>query len=564
MVLRGVLLTIVSALALALAAPAFAAPQTSVALFSDPGEFIGGGVHRFYHLGNASIFVSGGTGELSVEATQAATGGPSFNLRFAPPWRQALAPGTYVGAYADFQNESRPSMSITGPGRGCPDAKGQFEVKALDLGPDNTLRRLWIVFEQHCASYTVPALYGEVRFGIDAADGEPVSPTVVRWPASDAGRPGTSVPVTFVAAEAMTVAEASLGGANASDFSETADDCTGRTLAAGTSCEVHVRPGHPGAGTRDAKLTLRDGAGRVRDVALQSYAYGGTTRWHLESDTQVGVITRDYSPAAGDVMFGDGSPQSVYFSVLGADGRDWRAHFRPPEGGSLAPGTYENATRDAGGPYMNVYGDSGHCEGLTGRFTVNAITFDDRGAMRTASVTFEQRCTNSEPTLRGTIDLRAGDTTPPAPWMVASGRGGGTPVFFGPWPAPASPSGAPPGQLPPGVRQQPRRTARCATRDYLVSRVITGTRRADRLRGLPLGDLLIGGLGNDRLDGRGGDDCLRGGAGRDRLRGGAGRDILDGGAGRDVLDCGAGRDVAIRSRGDRYVNCERIVHRGRR
>lgn len=596
MVVRGLVAVI---LALVLAPSAFAASATSVVMLSDSGDYIGGGVPRWYHPGNAQISVSGSTGYLTVDISGGNLG-DYFHMDFAAPPGQALAPGTYVGAQrASFREAGRPGIDVSGDGRGCNTIEGLFEVKALDLNPDGTLARLWIVYEQHCEGGE-SALFGEVRIGVDAPDGALVTPTVLRWPAADVGRPGAAVPVTVVAAESLTIADASIGGANAGDFVERVDECTGRTLATGSTCQVYIRPTASGAGVREANLAIRDGAGRVHDVALQAFAYGGTTRWHMESDEGDyigGGQTWDYSPAGGDLIAAGGSRQYIGFGVNGADGSYWGATFTPAQGDIIAPGTYRNASRypfNGTGPGMDVSGEGRGCNQLSGSFTVNSVTFDDEGGLRTASVSFEQHCEHMTPALRGTLEFRAGDTTPPAPWMVASGGGGGAPSPFGS--APQQPPAAS-GQAPPSSTAQPDApaTARCGTREYLASLVITGSDRADRLRGLPRADMLVAGPGNDRVQGRGGDDCIDGGPGRDRLSGGAGkdlldgnrgddllaggsgndvlagargrdrvfggsgRDLLDGGPGRDRIDCGRGRDVAVRGKGDRYVRCERIV-----
>ena len=77
-----------------------------------------------------------------------------------------------------------------------------------------------------------------------------------------------------------------------------------------------------------------------------------------------------------------------------------------------------------------------------------------------------------------------------------------------------------------------------------------GTARADKLRGTPFLDFLVG---------LGGDDVLRGLGGRDKLTGGTGRDVLEGGDGadtiiardgrRDVVSGGDGKDSARVDRG---------------
>lgn len=111
--------------------------------------------------------------------------------------------------------------------------------------------------------------------------------------------------------------------------------------------------------------------------------------------------------------------------------------------------------------------------------------------------------------------------------------------------------------------------------------VITGVGAA------PLGDVLLGGAGNDqltggslpdRLNGGPGDDTLHGGPNRDVLTGGPGRDRLDGEGGsdrifardgeRDIVDCGTNtgrtnrtpeRDVAFVDSLDGVSHCERVL-----
>jgi Ca2+-binding RTX toxin-like protein len=120
--------------------------------------------------------------------------------------------------------------------------------------------------------------------------------------------------------------------------------------------------------------------------------------------------------------------------------------------------------------------------------------------------------------------------------------------------------------LPPQVPVAPAPTAP-------KGKKLTGTGRANVLRGGAGPDVLDGRGGNDTLYGFAGNDRLLGGTGNDRLLGGPGRDTLSGGAGndrlesrdsvRDQVSCGAGRkDVAIVDRRD-VVNrdCETIRRR---
>ena len=107
------------------------------------------------------------------------------------------------------------------------------------------------------------------------------------------------------------------------------------------------------------------------------------------------------------------------------------------------------------------------------------------------------------------------------------------------------------------------------------ARSLSGTARADYLRGSLGGDRIRGRAGADGLRGADGRDCVLGGTGRDRIHGGRGADHLAGGTGRDYFSagpgsdvirardgeadrvrCGGGRDRVQSDRVDRLVNCE--------
>ncbi|CAH0165675.1 TIGR03118 family protein [Roseomonas sp. CECT 9278] len=73
---------------------------------------------------------------------------------------------------------------------------------------------------------------------------------------------------------------------------------------------------------------------------------------------------------------------------------------------------------------------------------------------------------------------------------------------------------------------------------------------ARALTGTAAGELLQGGLGDDRLDARAGHDRLSGFAGADWMSGGDGNDSVSGGAGADTLAGAAGRDTVDGGEGD--------------
>ena len=135
-------------------------------------------------------------------------------------------------------------------------------------------------------------------------------------------------------------------------------------------------------------------------------------------------------------MYGSRSYASV--SVDGANGDWWYLDFEPAAGDVLAPGTYTGATRypfNGTGAGLSISGEGRGCNELSGSFTVNEFT-TDRSALRTLSISFEQHCEHAAAALRGTFNFRAGDTTAPAPWMVASN----TPVDIGTPPGNGTPA----------------------------------------------------------------------------------------------------------------------------
>jgi Ca2+-binding RTX toxin-like protein len=83
---------------------------------------------------------------------------------------------------------------------------------------------------------------------------------------------------------------------------------------------------------------------------------------------------------------------------------------------------------------------------------------------------------------------------------------------------------------------------------------ITGTAKADVLKGTPGDDTIRGGRGNDTLVGKGGDDRLLGGKGNDRALGGPGDDFISGGQGGDGGNGGPGDDLCRSLR--QSNNCE--------
>jgi Ca2+-binding RTX toxin-like protein len=91
-----------------------------------------------------------------------------------------------------------------------------------------------------------------------------------------------------------------------------------------------------------------------------------------------------------------------------------------------------------------------------------------------------------------------------------------------------------------------------------VNCTITGSAKADKLKGTKKKDVICGlggndrisaGKGNDQVIGGTGNDRMNGGAGKDKLLGNAGKDTLTGAAGADRIDGGKGNDKMIGNAG---------------
>src|SRR3954453_7354539 len=549
---------------LALPAAAHAATATAVSMLSDHGDYIGQGQPRFFYPGNGSVTLSGNAGGVTVNVS-GGTAGDYYTMEFAAPSGQNLAPGFYTGAQrAAFRQAGRPGIDIYGDGRGCNTDSGIFEVRDIHTDANGAVDRLWIIYEQHCEG-GVAATWGEVQVNEPAPAGPLPSPSVVRWPPIDAGRGAQTVPVTVVASSPVAFAGTSVGGPNPGDFPVREDDCSGHSLIAGATCQVWVRFVPSAPGNRDAALTLVDSAGGRHTLPLQGYAYGGTPRVTMQSDSgdYIGAGQNwSYTPANAVITL-TGNRSHVTFGVSGDNGDWWTADFAASSGDILSPGSTFNATRypfNNGGAGMDVSGNGRGCNQLSGQFTVTSAAYAPDGSVQYMGVDFVQHCENAGPALHGSFDFRVGFIPPDNPWLTAAAGGAQTQA------APGAPS-APQNSAGPQARVV--RAAFCPGRTFSPQNDLVGSRHRDKLSGGAGPAPILGGSGNDRVLARGGNDCVDGGSGRDRLSGGSGRDILlggsgndvlSGGPGRDLLDCGRGRrDVAHVTRGDRTRGCERVV-----
>ena len=128
------------------------APRTILRWDSQPGHYIGGGRSEVLSPGNSRWTVAsmqnGSRVEVRVEGV-----GPvsafSWNMRFQAPLGQTLQVGHYAGAEED-PSAGVPGFLIFGNGRAC--GGGQFTVRELSLGPQDTVLRFAADFVLNCGS----------------------------------------------------------------------------------------------------------------------------------------------------------------------------------------------------------------------------------------------------------------------------------------------------------------------------------------------------------------------------------------------------------------------------
>jgi hypothetical protein len=174
--LRRAVLAAVFALApvvagVTVAGPAEAQPVTSGSLsFSgDPGDYITGGLAYSYSTDAGDVLsVSSNTDNSVVLVALSGSNGDWWNLDFAAPSGQNLAPGTYTGATRYPFNGAGPGLALYGNGRGCNEVTGSFTVLNAVYGPYGYVQTFDATFEQHCEGLD-PAARGEVHIANPAA-----------------------------------------------------------------------------------------------------------------------------------------------------------------------------------------------------------------------------------------------------------------------------------------------------------------------------------------------------------------------------------------------------------
>lgn len=86
----------------------------------------------------------------------------------------------------------------------------------------------------------------------------------------------------------------------------------------------------------------------------------------------------------------------------------WTLNLAAPGNARIQPGVYEQAARfpfqPADKPGLDFSGNGRGCNTLTGKFKVNAVTYEADGTLSSLSATFEQHCEGNVAALHGAIN----------------------------------------------------------------------------------------------------------------------------------------------------------------
>ncbi|HEY6958190.1 MAG TPA: hypothetical protein VI814_05160 [Candidatus Limnocylindria bacterium] len=146
----------------------------------------------------------------------------------------------------------------------------------------------------------------------------------------------------------------------------------------------------------------------------------GTYLYLIRTNTNVGTYEQLYT--AADSTFTSSLPQDTdTFNgkvVQGAYTHYWYVSLAAPHNMPLAVGTYDGAvrtmSRTGSQPGIDVSGDSGGCNVVSGFFTVEEVTFGWDGSLVTFQATFHYYCDNSLSLQHGRIRIENPPPPPPS------------------------------------------------------------------------------------------------------------------------------------------------------
>jgi len=156
------------------------------------------------------------------------------------------------------------------------------------------------------------------------------------------------------------------------------------------------------------------GTAQAHEAATGTLSFGGDPGEYV-TDGQAYTFTTG-AVQQFDVQ-GSTDENSVFTTVVTADGKRWTLHMAAPDGQKLTEGTtYTGALRwpnaQPTDPELAFGEDARQCNTSTGSFTVSHISFGPYGYVREIDASFEQYCNGATVPARG--ELHAQMPEPPA------------------------------------------------------------------------------------------------------------------------------------------------------
>jgi len=268
-------------------APSFA--ETSLALFSEPGDPIGSGHQYAYADADGTFTVTRNVGNGVSIWLRPTRGDVDWLLDFAGAGNKLLTPGVYANAsHYPSTDPLRPGMNVIGNHLACAAVTGSFEVLDIVYNTAGGIDRFRARFEQYCQSAAHP-LTGEIRFQTNV----PVHLTVPRSVSVVEGQE-LRFDVSALAEDGLPVA-LSVQGLPA----EAVLSATGPGEG-----ELRWTPGHDRAGSYVATFFGRDSTGHVEDAPTRVFV-GAILHVPADHATIQGAI--DAAPEASVVIVGPGT-----------------------------------------------------------------------------------------------------------------------------------------------------------------------------------------------------------------------------------------------------------------
>ena len=342
-------MTRVAAVLLGMAAVLPAQAGYLLVLDSEPGDYIGGGIHQEFSDadGTFGIYSSGESPKQAEIRFSAPNYSHRWYLDFATAENRTLIPGPYEGATLNpFHSLNGNGLSVTGDGRACNELTGRFDVLEAERAPSGAWLRFAANFEQHCEGAAV-ALRGTIYYD---ASGPPFPPA-----------PDTDGDGVF----------------------DSGDIC------------IDV----PDPDQSDADY---DGIGDACDASYDvTFLFFDSPAGDYIGDGR----KRTFTPADGrftTLNWGNG----IDISFQGDE--RWSLQLAAPPGRLLVPGVYEGerfGARDLG--TLDFSGDGRGCNQTSGSFEVFEIETGVGGGVERLAVDFVQRCEGFDPPLIGSLRFNA-------------------------------------------------------------------------------------------------------------------------------------------------------------